>query len=212
MNETRKATDAGKRVGLVVLETPCLSLHPTNLFAVSPRCQSRLRCNLRNSAVPWHFVQATRFDVILVTVDLEPQLSRLGVDNAAHAVRRPQGLMLLQAVPRVHGDAVVPPDAKLRDPTVLRVELDGRHGLEREFLLVPLDADVVDGLLVKVLQKLRAKSVRDFVLPVEVAQFLRDHIDWVCVLDVLLFQGLLRLTFREDGEFGHIVAVPVCRL
>jgi hypothetical protein len=117
--------------------------------------------------------------------------------------------MRLQTVPRVAGDPVIPPRAELRQPRVLRFELDRRNVLHRVLALVPLDSNVVYWLLVQVLEHLGAELVGHFVLHVELAVELRDHVDRVGLLDSILLDLLLLLAEWEDAVFRHVIAVAV---
>lgn len=120
--------------------------------------------------------------------------------------------MLLQTVPAVDRDSVVPPGSELWEPRVLRIKLEHGNLLEGVFLLVPLDANVLDRLLLEVLQHLSTEAVGDLVLHVEVAGVLRDAVDWVRVFDVEVLDVLLSLTQREHGILGDVVTVSVRRL
>jgi hypothetical protein len=120
--------------------------------------------------------------------------------------------MLLESVPAVHCDAIVPPRAELGQPGVLRLEFEGGDLLERILLWVPVDTDVVDGLLVQVLQHLRAEGVRGFVSEMKRTQGLGDDVDGVVVGVVGVDKGELFFAEREDAVFGDVGAVAVGRL
>ena len=111
-----------------------------------------------------------RTDDRLDRVHLLPQHARLGVDDAARAIGRAEGLVLDEAVPAVAGHVVcevrgvlyprrtVPvvahrvvagasvPSRRRSAQAVLARERDGRDLLEWEAVLWPLDADVLDRL------------------------------------------------------------------
>lgn len=125
--------------------------------------------DLRSRNWCWYLVKTRRLDVVAIPVDLQAKLPRLSIDDTPHPVGATQRLVSLQAVPRVASDSIIPPGSELREPGVLRFELKGRDLLHGILVLVPLDADVVDGLLVQVLKKLCAELVGDLVVHVEVA-------------------------------------------
>ena len=65
--------------------------------------------------------------------------------------------MLLQPMPAIDRNSIIPPRPKLRHPRVLRLEFQSRDLFERVFLGIPFDAEVVDGLFVEVLEELGAE-------------------------------------------------------
>lgn len=138
-------------------------------------------------------IDTRRLNIVPVPIDSQPQLPRLSVHDFSHSVRAAQRLMLLKPMPAVHRDPVIPPGPKLRQPTILRLKLQRRNLLEGVLLRVPLDADVVDGLLGEVLQHLRAERVGYFVGHVESAGLLRDDVDGIVVFNVVVGAGELFL-------------------
>ena len=46
-------------------------------------------------------------------------------------------------MPAIQRDAIIPPRPETRQPTILRLELEGCDLLKGVFLCVPLDADVI---------------------------------------------------------------------
>jgi hypothetical protein len=84
--------------------------------------------------------------------------------------------MLLQPMPAINRNPIIPPSPKLGQPRILRLKLKRRDLLERVLCRVPLDADIVNGLLGQVLQHLRAERVGHFVCEVEGARLLRDDV------------------------------------
>ncbi|KAF2625975.1 hypothetical protein BU25DRAFT_106590 [Macroventuria anomochaeta] len=112
-------------------------------------------------------------------------------------------------MPGINRNAIIPPGPELRQPGVLGLEFERRDLLERVLLRVPFDADVVDGLLGKVLEQLRAEGVGYFVGHVEAAVLLRDDVDGVGVLDVVVGAVELFLSKWEYAVFGYVVAVAV---
>jgi hypothetical protein len=165
--------------------------------------------NLRSRNRRRHLVKTRWLHIILVSVHLQAKLPRLSIDNTSHPVRAAERLMRLQTVPRVAGDPVIPPRAELRQPRVLRFELDCRNVLHRILAFVPLDSNVVYWLLVQVLEHLRAELVGHFVLHVEFAVELRDNVDRVGLLDSFVLDLLLLLAKREDAIFRNVVAVAI---
>jgi hypothetical protein len=117
--------------------------------------------------------------------------------------------MLLESVPAIHRNAIVPPRAELGQPGILRLEFEGRDLLERVLFWVPIDADVVDRLLVEVLQHLGAEGVGCFVREVECAQGLRDYVYGVVVGVVGVGEGELFFAGGEDAVFCDVGAVAV---
>ena len=65
--------------------------------------------------------------------------------------------MLLQPMPAIDRDSIIPPRPKLWHPGVLRLEFQSRDLFERVFLGIPFDAEVVDGLFVEILEELGAE-------------------------------------------------------
>lgn len=51
--------------------------------------------------------------------------------------------MLLEAMPAIDGNLVIPPVSELRSPTVLWLKFDGSNLFKWVLLLVPDDADAV---------------------------------------------------------------------
>lgn len=116
---------------------------------------------------PGHILDTDWLDVILVAIDFETQLPRLGVlwssrtrqtfwvytapvygektyHYSSHTVSAAKRLVFLETMPAIDGDLVVPPIPELVTPTILWFELDGCNLLERILLLVPLNADAFD--------------------------------------------------------------------
>lgn len=80
-------------------------------------------------------------------------------------------------MPGVARNAVVPPDAELWDPAVLRIEFQRGDLLKWILVGVPLDTNVVHRLFVEVLKHLGAEGVLDLVLHVEVTGVLGENVD-----------------------------------
>ena len=92
-------------------------------------------------------------------------------------------------MPAIQRDAIIPPRPKARQPTILRLELEGCNLLKGVLFGVPLDADVVDGLFGEVAQELGAEGVGHAVRGVEGAEGLGDGVDWCVVWDCVLRGG-----------------------
>jgi hypothetical protein len=156
-----------------------------------------------------NLLQARRLNIILIRIHLQPQLPALRIHHPPHPIRAPQRLMQFQPMPGIAGNTIIPPNAELRDPRILRFERESGDLLEGELLLVPFDADVVYGLLGQVLEHLGAEGVDDFVLHVEVPRKLADDVYGVVVFDVVVFELQLFFSEREDAVFGDVIAVSV---
>jgi hypothetical protein len=65
--------------------------------------------------------------------------------------------MDLEPMPRITRNSIIPPNSELRKPAILGIEFQRRDLLKWVFLRIPLDADVVDGLLLEVLEELCAE-------------------------------------------------------
>ena len=156
-----------------------------------------------------HLIHARGLNVILESIDLHAQLARLSVHHPAHAVRGAQRLVLLKPMPRVNRNAIIPPSPELWQVRILGWELNSRDLLKGVFDGVPLDSDIVHGLLIQVLEHLGAESVGDFVVEVEVSGFGREDVDWIVVFDEGFFLLDLLVAEGEDAVFGHVVAVAV---
>lgn len=109
----------------------------------------------------------------------------------------------------IHLPALIEPLAELIIKTVLRLELQRPDLLERILLLVPLDAQVLDGLFVEVLQKLDAERERSLVFLMELSSLLREDVDRVSILDVRAGELLLLFAGREDAEFGDEISIAI---
>ena len=165
--------------------------------------------NLRGWNRRRYFIEACWLDVCLVSVHLQAKLPRLSVNHTSHPVRAAKWLMGLEAVPRIACNPVIPPRSELGQPRILRFELKRRDMLHGILVLIPLDSNIVDWLLVQVLQHLRTELVAYFVLHVEVAVELRDHVDWVTVFDGIFLDLLLLFAERENSVFCDVIAVAV---
>lgn len=137
-----------------------LCLHSRN-SRLMPKRQLRRRQRRRN------LLNTPRLNIIPIPIHPQPQLPALGIHNPTHPIRAAQRLMLLESMPAINRNAIIPPGPELREPRVLWLELERRDLLEGVFLGIPLDADVVDGLLGEVLQQLCAEGVGYFVRHVE---------------------------------------------
>lgn len=157
----------------------------------------------------WDLPQPRGLNIVPIPIHLQPQLPRLRIYHPPHPIRAPERLMFLQPMPAVHRDPIIPPDPELRQPTVLRLKLDRRDLLERILLRVPLQTNVLDGLLLQVLQKLGAERVAHFVREVESPELLGDYVDGVGFFDGGVLEFLLLLAEWEDAVFGDVGAVAV---
>jgi len=120
--------------------------------------------------------------------------------------------MIFQTMPCIARNSVVPPDTEFGYPRVLRIKFQSADLLEGILFRIPLDTNVIDGLFLQILQHLRTKRVRNLVLHVKFASELRQDVDRVVFLDIILVKILLVLAGWKDTVFCNIVAMAVCRL
>lgn len=164
-------------------------------------------------ALQGHLRHTARFNIVsAVPIDTQPQLPRLSVHHTPHAVGTAQRLVLLQAVPTVNSDPIVPPDSEIWQPRILRRELKCSHLLEWILLWVPFNTNIVHRLLVQILQHLGAEGVGHSVVLVELLELVRKNIDRVVCLDLDTLIGDLFLTEWENAVLGNVFAVAVGRL
>ena len=142
------------------------------------------KVELRRFIARRHVLQAGRLNVIFVPIDAKAKLAGLGINNSPHPVGATERLVHFETVPGVARDSVVPPDAELGHPAVLRLEFQSRDLLEGILLGVPFHTEVIDRLLVEVLEELGAEGIGDFVLHVKVSGSLGEDVYRSVILDI----------------------------
>ena len=94
-------------IGITQFEPEHLNLEVCRICHLLARFRIDLLQNSRNRS--WHFSKTSRLNVVLVGVDTQTELPALGIYHSAHAVGAAEGLVLLESVPAVDCDTVVPP-------------------------------------------------------------------------------------------------------
>jgi hypothetical protein len=116
---------------------------------------------------------------LLPRVHLVAECSAGWLHNPSKPVRRPKRLQILQSMPWIKSDVVLPGCLPRRNKRFLLRNDNFCHRLTRVLLGIPFFSSVLKGLVLKILEKLDLKEVLRLVLGIKVLQPITQNGVWM---------------------------------